>query len=169
MKLIRELNRRQVIRVALAYIVAGWFLAHAVHLAADALGAPDWLMPAAITLLLLGLPFALVFAWTYEITPDGVRHESEIDPNRPAARFTERRLDWFIIAGLVALLALGWVERRVHGTQPDVAGTVQPVLSDRAAFERHVREIGLDRHWREHGFPPMCRPIGDDDFECDIE
>ena len=169
MKLIRELNRRQVIRVGLAYVVAGWFLAHALHLVGDMFGAPDWLMPAAITLLLLGLPFALVFAWTYEITPDGVRHESEVDPNRPAARFTERRLDWFIIAGLVALLTLGWIEGRLHGTQPDVGVTVEHDDGDRAAFERRVRELGLDRHWRENGFPPMCRPVGDDDFECDIE
>ena len=78
---IEELRYRNVFRVAIAYVVAGWLIAQVADLAADAFNAPDWVMQMLIVLLLLGLPVALFLAWAYELTPEGVlsRAQSELD------------------------------------------------------------------------------------------
>jgi len=83
MSFLSELKRRNVIRVALAYVVAGWLLVQVVEIAADAFAAPDWVLKLLITLLAIGLVPALIFAWVYEITP------------RRASRRTRRR-SWIL-------------------------------------------------------------------------
>jgi len=81
---IEELRYRNVFRVAIAYVVAGWLIAQVVDLAADAFNAPDWVMQMLIVLLLIGLPVALFLAWAYELTPDGVKLARDL-PDRIAA------------------------------------------------------------------------------------
>jgi hypothetical protein len=79
---IEELRYRNVFRVAIAYIVAGWLLAQVADLAADAFKAPEWVMQMLIVFLLLGMPVALFLAWAYEL-------KIAIEPNH--ARGARRR------------------------------------------------------------------------------
>ena len=75
MSLFQELKRRNVIRVAVAYSVIGWVLAQIAEFAFENFGAPDWVLKSVIVILLLGLPIAVVFAWAFEMTPEGIKRE----------------------------------------------------------------------------------------------
>ena len=104
MSLFAELKRRNVFKVAIAYGITSWVIAQMAGLAADSFLAPDWVMKMFITILLLGFPVALVMAWAYEMTPQGLRHENGADTGQSTSQTTSK-LDRTIIIALVAALA----------------------------------------------------------------
>lgn len=106
MSFIAELRRRNVIRVGLAYGVIGWILAQIAEFAFENFGAPEWVLKSFVVVLLLGMPLALFFAWAFELTPDGVKLEKDVDRSGSITAKTGRKLDYFIIAALV--MALGY-------------------------------------------------------------
>lgn len=73
-----ELTRRNVGKVAVAYVVVGWLLIEAADLLLENFGAPDWVVKAFTILVFLGFPLALIFAWAYDLTPNGVKRTSSI-------------------------------------------------------------------------------------------
>lgn len=101
-KLIDELKRRDVIRVAVAYLVAGWLILQVTDVAAGVLGLPDWTMRLVGFLIMLGLPLVLLFTWIYEITPEGLKKEKDLVRDESAARLSRGRLN-LVIAGLMIL------------------------------------------------------------------
>ena len=101
-----ELARRNVIRVGIAYAVIGWILAQIAEFAFENFGAPEWVLKSFVVVLLLGLPLALFFAWAFEVTPEGVKREEDVDRSSSITGKTGRKLDFFIIGGLV--FALGY-------------------------------------------------------------
>jgi TolB-like protein len=106
---IEELRHRNVIRVGVAYVIAGWLLAQVADLAADAFNAPDWVMQMLIVVLLVGLPVALFLAWAYELTPDGVIKAKDVPVDMPKDPRSGRMLNRIIIATLVlAIAGLVW-------------------------------------------------------------
>ncbi len=105
MNLFAELKRRNVFRVGIAYGVTAWLLAQVAGLAADTFGAPDWVMQMFVTFLLLGFPLVLVFAWAYELTPEGLRREKDLGPGESTADATAGKLDRTIMVVLVLALA----------------------------------------------------------------
>lgn len=108
-----ELQRRNVIRVGVGYMVAGWVLAQVVELAADSFQAPPWIMQMLLVVLVVGFPVALFFAWAFEITPEGIKRESQIDRSQSITHTTARKLDIVVIVLLVGAIALFAVERWV--------------------------------------------------------
>ncbi len=104
--LIEELKRRNVFKVGVAYAVLAWLLAQAAALAADTFAAPDWVMKMLVTLLVLAFPLVLFFAWAYELTPEGIKKEKDVDRSQSITHQTGRKLDFAIIGILV--LALGY-------------------------------------------------------------
>ena len=106
MSLFEELKRRNVVRVGVAYAVIGWILAQVAEFAFENFGAPDWVLKTVVVVILLGLPLALFFAWAFEITPDGVKREDEVDRSQSTTHSTGRKLD-FVIIGLL-VIALGY-------------------------------------------------------------
>jgi TolB-like protein len=106
MSLIAELKRRNVVRVGAAYVVIGWVIAQVAEFAFSNFGAPDWALKAVVVVLMLGLPLALFFAWAFEMTPEGVKREKDVDRNQSITATTGRKLDRVIIG--VLALALGW-------------------------------------------------------------
>lgn len=103
-KVFAELRRRNVFRVALLYLVASWLVLQVADLAFDLLGIPQWGLRLVFAILALGLPFALAFSWVYEITPEGLKRESEIDRGRSIVAQTGRRLDIMTIT-IVTIVA----------------------------------------------------------------
>jgi adenylate cyclase len=79
MSFMEELKRRKVIRVGVAYLVSGWLLLQVADVLLDPLKVPQWIMPALIVLIGLGFPFALVMAWAFQITPEGVQRDAGDD------------------------------------------------------------------------------------------
>ncbi|MGB5412475.1 MAG: hypothetical protein WBN09_13155, partial [Woeseiaceae bacterium] len=104
-----ELKRRNVIRVAIAYAVIGWVVAQVAEFAFENFGAPDWVLKSVIVILLLGLPIAILFAWAFEMTPEGIKREKEVDRSHSIAPQTGKKLDRVIIAVMaVALVWFAW-------------------------------------------------------------
>ncbi|WP_439106134.1 hypothetical protein [Congregibacter sp.] len=105
MSLCSELHRRNVVRVGIAYAVVAWLLLQVADMVMENIGAPDWVMQALLVLLLLGLFPALIFAWVFELTPEGLKRESEIEEGVSVVHQTRRKLDTLIIATLVVAVA----------------------------------------------------------------
>ena len=103
---LQELKRRNVVRVGVAYVVIAWLRAQVAELALDSFDAPTWVMKAILLVLALGLPLALFFAWAFELTPDGIKKEKDIDRSQSITQQTGRKLDFFIIG--VLLIAVGY-------------------------------------------------------------
>ena len=98
MSLFDELKRRRVFKVAAAYVVVAWLAVQAASIGFPAFDAPPWAMRVFILVVALGFPLALVLAWAFEITPEGVRRESAPVGNKRV----------FTAAGILAVLAIGW-------------------------------------------------------------
>ncbi len=114
-----ELRYRNVFRVAIAYVVAGWLIAQVADLAADAFNAPDWFMQMLIVLLLIGLPVALFLAWAYELTPDGVKRATDLPADTPKDPRAGRRLNRVTMVALIIAVAwLGWDKLQGPATEP---------------------------------------------------
>ena len=98
-----ELKRRNVYKVAVAYAVVAWLLLQAASIFFPAFDAPPWVMKIFIIVIIFGFPVALIFSWAFEITPEGIKLESEIEPNKSIKRRTGRKIVAMTIAlGVVA-------------------------------------------------------------------
>ena len=100
-----ELKRRNVYKVAVAYAVVAWLVIQAASIFLPAFNAPQWAMQIIILILVIGFPIALAFSWAFEITPEGIKLESEIEPNQSIARRTGRKIVAVTIA--LAVVAAG--------------------------------------------------------------
>lgn len=105
MQLFKELQRRNVFRVAIGYVVSGWLLAQVADLVLENIGAPDWVMQTILLVLALGFPVVLFLSWAYEVTPEGIKRESEVDRIQSTTQVTGRKLDRAITGLLVIALA----------------------------------------------------------------
>ena len=99
MSLFAELKRRNAVRVGIAYGVIGWVVAQIADFALNAFNAPPWALKAVVVVVLLGLPVVLVFAWAFELTPEGVKRERGVDRSQSITSQTGRKIDYVIIAG----------------------------------------------------------------------
>ena len=106
MNFFAELKRRNVFKVAAAYIIVGWLIMQVGDTLAPALLLPGWINSALAFFLILGFPLALFFAWAFEMTPDGIRKEKEVDRSQSITHVTSQKLNNLIIGLLV--LALGY-------------------------------------------------------------
>lgn len=107
MGIIAELRRRNVFRVGIAYVALGWVVIEVTDTVAPALGMPDWTLTVVTWFGIIGLPFALLLAWAFELTPEGIKREHEVDRSESITHSTGRKLD-FAIIGLLAI-ALSFV------------------------------------------------------------
>ncbi len=102
MALYNELKRRNVFRVSVAYLVVSWLLVQVGDALAPALQLPAGVSSMLAFFLILGFPVAVLFAWVYEITPEGVKREKDVDRTTSITQLTGRKLD-FIIVGLLTI------------------------------------------------------------------
>lgn len=111
MTLFNELKRRNVFRVAAAYIVTAWLLLQAADILLGNFEAPGWVFKTLVALLSLGFPIVLVFSWAYEITPEGIRREHDVADAASITPATGRRLDQITIVMIVLALAVLALDR----------------------------------------------------------
>jgi TolB-like protein/Tfp pilus assembly protein PilF len=104
MSIFRELKRRNVFRVAAAYAVVAWLLIEVTATVFPILKLPDWSVTLVTALLLIGFPVALILAWAFEITPEGIMREKDVDRNQSITHKTRRNIDYIIIAALILVL-----------------------------------------------------------------
>jgi adenylate cyclase len=103
-RFLEKLKRRNVGRVAILYIVVCYLILEPFEMFFHLLDLPVWTGRTVVFVMVLGFPAALLFAWIYEITPDGIKPSVEVDPTQSIARQTGRKLDRAIIAVLAVAL-----------------------------------------------------------------
>ena len=109
--LFQELKRRNVFRVAIAYVAIAWLILQVSDIVLDNIAAPEWLMKALMFFLLIGFPVAILFAWAYEMTPEGIKREHEVDRSTSITNETGQKLNRTIIAVLLAAVAFLLVDK----------------------------------------------------------
>ena len=135
-----ELKRRNVYKVAVAYAVVSWLVVQAASILLPTFEAPAWVMKVIVLVLVLGFPIALVFSWAFEITPEGIKLESEIDPNKSIKRRTGRKIVGITIA--VAVLAAGLFVFQL--LRPRLTSTGLPSTTANALPEKSVAVLAFD-------------------------
>ncbi|MCH8071229.1 MAG: hypothetical protein IIA09_04715 [Proteobacteria bacterium] len=101
-----ELKRRNVVRVAIAYVIFCWLVIQIAEALLPGFGAPDWVFKTLVLFLAIGFPLALLIAWAFELTPDGIRKTRDVSLAVSVTASTGRKLDFAIIGALV--IALGY-------------------------------------------------------------
>lgn len=116
-----ELKRRNVLKVAVAYIVTAWLIVQVLDAVVPMLLLPDWVGRAILLLLIVGFPIALVLAWAFELTSEGIKLDHEVRATETAPRDSGRRIDFVIIGLLVVAVGYFAVDKfflRTGGSQP---------------------------------------------------
>src|SRR5438552_370182 len=101
-----ELKRRNVYKVAVAYAVVAWLLIQIATQVFPFFEIPNWAVRLVVLLLIIGFPVALVLAWAFEITPEGIKRTEEVDHSQPTTHRTGRTLDFLIIAVLLVIIGV---------------------------------------------------------------
>ena len=140
MSFFAELKRRNVFKVAAAYIIVGWLIMQAGDTLAPALHLPEWVNSLLAYFLILGFPLALFFAWAYEMTPDGIKKEKEVDRTQSVTHVTGQKLNYTIIALLVAALGYFVFDKFVLQPQKTAESTMALEQADtaKASDERSI-------------------------------
>jgi TolB-like protein/Tfp pilus assembly protein PilF len=100
-----ELKRRNVLKVAVAYIFAGWALSQGIAQVFPVFDIPNWVIRLIVLLIIIGLPIALVLAWSFEITPQGIKRTEDVD--LAAAAQQPKKRTWIFVVIIGALVSIG--------------------------------------------------------------
>ena len=127
-----EMKRRNVVRVGFAYVVVGWLVAQIAEMLFPAFGTPDWVFKTLVLLIGIGLPFAMLFAWAFEMTPEGIKKTRDVDISLTLTHSTGRKLDFMIIGALAVALGYFIYERQflVEATDELPAATVEAAAEE---------------------------------------
>jgi TolB-like protein/Flp pilus assembly protein TadD len=118
-----ELRRRNVFKVAIVYSAVAWLLLQVSDTLGPALHLPEWFVSAVVFLLILGFPVAIVFAWAFDLTPEGLRKETNADPAAPTAGKSDKQLNHVVVAVLVLALGYFVFDKVVIDSEQDTVGT----------------------------------------------
>ena len=153
-----ELKRRNVYKVAVAYAVVGWLVMQIAATVVPALHLPDSITTAVVVLTLLGFPIALVIAWAFEMTPEGMKRTENVSPNEVIPQWSARKFAVMIVS--IALLAAAlfvfqMLRSKSNSLLPPVASTISeksiavlPLLNEsgdpKDEYFSGVRNVFLD-------------------------
>src|SRR3954447_18162987 len=100
-----ELKRRNVYKVAVAYLIVAWLLIQAASILFPAFDAPASAIKILVVILVIGFPIAFAFSWAFEVTPEGIRREADVSANESITRNTGRKI--VVITAVLAVIASG--------------------------------------------------------------
>jgi len=119
MSILSELKRRNVLRMTVLYAVAAWLIMQVAGALIDLAKLPDWIGTTILWLLAVGFPIALIFSWFYELTPEGLSLEKDVERSDSITHVTGRRLDFIVISLLLAAVILFAYDKWWIGGPPD--------------------------------------------------
>jgi adenylate cyclase len=145
-KFLEQLKRRNVVRVAILYVVVCYLILEPFGVLVHVLALPEWIGRALVVLMVLGFPVALIVAWVFEITPQGLKPTAEVDPRQSMRKLTGRRLDVAIIVVLAIALAYFavdkfWLSKRL--AMEHTAVPVAAIASGAAAAAPAMQEKSI--------------------------
>ena len=131
--LFAELKRRNVVKVGAAYLLVAWLVVQAASIGFPAFDAPAWALRVFILVLLLGFPIALVMAWMFEVTPEGLKRDSVSTGNKRI----------LVVAGILAVLAIAWYYKgqptvRVAAVPAGEVGAAKPTARPEAPLQKSI-------------------------------
>lgn len=115
-----EIKRRKVFRIGAAYLIVGWIIMQVTDLVVPVLHLPEWVTTLVLFLLLVGFPVALILAWAYEITPNGIKRTKDLPSGRSPDQVAGRRLDFLVIALLAAAVGFLAADKYLWDSVPPV-------------------------------------------------
>ena len=133
MSFFEELKRRNVFRVGIAYAVAAWLLIQISDTVFPRIGLSDSAVTLVIALLAIGFVPTLISAWAFEMTPEGLKRESEVDRSQSITGNTGKKLDRVIIVGLILVIVAMGIERYWFANQPTATPSGIKEASDQVA------------------------------------
>jgi adenylate cyclase len=160
LSLFRELKRRNVFRVSIAYIVMAWLVMQITDVILNNIVAPAWVFHVLLLFVAVGFPFAVFFAWAFELTPDGIKREHEVDRSLSITPYTGKKLDRIIIVVLVLALGYFAFDKFILSTSRDAA---LAEASARAAAGQEATS-GFDRSIAVLPFLNMSDDAGNEYF-----
>ncbi len=164
-----ELKRRNVIRVTVLYAISGWVLLQIADILFGLLDVPGWGLRLVLGLLLLGLPLVMIFSWVFEMTPEGIKRESQVDRAQSVTSNTGRKIDRLIIFGLVAIVVVLLADRILFmsdsGDRVPLAEQTPAAASGTNAVDSPAAGPGGDRQQKSIAVLPFVNMSGDDENE----
>ncbi len=175
MSFFSELKRRNVFRVGMAYAVTSWLLLQLADVVLGNIGSPEWLFKAILLVLGLGFPVALLFAWAFEMTPEGIKKEKDVDRTQSITPRTGKKLEHFTIGVLSLVVVFFLVKEFLLTETATVPGessqSGQPLPAsiavlpfedfsqdaDQAYFSRGIAEEILNLLAKTHGLRVAAR------------
>jgi TolB-like protein/Tfp pilus assembly protein PilF len=118
MSFYEELNRRNVAKVAVLYIIAAWLILQVADVLFDAMELPSTWVRLVLAIIILGFPLALIFSWVYEMTPEGLKKEKDIDRSQSITPDTGRKVNVLIIVMLALAIGAVVVDRLIPESTP---------------------------------------------------
>lgn len=140
MRLLQELNRRNVIRIAILYVAIAWLLIQITDVLSSLLDLPNWTGGLVVMLLALGFFPVLIFSWIFELTPEGVKREKDVDRSLSITRQTANRLNVMIVILLVIAITSVWID---HYLSKETMGTVSLKDTDEGVQISSERTIAV--------------------------
>jgi TolB-like protein/Tfp pilus assembly protein PilF len=162
--LFTELKRRNVFRVGVAYAIVGWLLVEVASVFLPALRLPEWTLTFLVFLVVVGFPIALIFAWAFELTPEGFKRETAVDRSQSIANHTGRKLDFIIIGVLAVGIVYFAVDKFVFQPEPEQAEVAaeQVPAAEPVEREKSVAVLLFDNLSRDAANEPFTIGIHDD-------
>jgi TolB-like protein len=156
--LISELKRRNVFKVAVAYGIAGWLIIQISDTVFPRIGLPDWTITFIIALVVIGLPIALIIAWAFELTPEGIQKSKDIVITDSVTNSTGKKLNGLIISVLSLLIVFLLIERFFFATTTSTNVNSQQATSTATISKKSVAVLPFadlsqnkDQEWFSDG------------------
>ncbi|PYJ22530.1 MAG: hypothetical protein DME92_03460 [Verrucomicrobia bacterium] len=124
-----ELKRRNVYKVAIAYAVVAWLLMQVASQIFPFFEIPNWAVRLVVLLLVIGFPVAMILAWAFELTPEGIKRAEDVDLSKSVRRKTGRKLDFFIIAVLLLVVGILLFQRLHPNVSPAVSSSLEKSIA----------------------------------------
>src|SRR6266513_1268065 len=128
-KFFAELKRRNVYKVAIAYAVVAWLLMQVASQIFPFFEIPNWAVRLVVLLLVIGFPVAVILAWAFELTPEGIKRAEDVDLSKSVRRKTGRKLDFFIIAALLLVIGILLFQRLHPNVSPAVSSSLEKSIA----------------------------------------
>jgi len=138
MNLFSELKRRNVFKVAAAYLIVSWLILQIIGSIVPIIEAPDWISKAILMLLLAGFPIALLFAWAFELTPEGIKKESDVVRDESITSETSSKINLVIIGALVLIIG-GFAYDKFFGSS-----TTTEIAQNELQSSEHTAKTALN-------------------------
>jgi len=143
-----ELKRRKVYRVAVAYAIVAWLLIQATSILFPTFEAPSWVMKVFVTAVILGFPVALILAWAFDLTPEGLKRSDEVPQTQAIAPKAGKKWTAIIVAAAVlatSLLAFQFVRTRKSLTTELPKQTASTALQDKSVAVLPFENLSSDK------------------------